>query len=275
MELCNYSVSHFLKRHLEKIQEKNRAFSLRAMAQKIEMSPGGLTQIVNGKKRISLKRAYEVSDKLKLNKKDRELFLALSELEQAENPQRKSELIAKLNKMQTSKQEYFDLEIENFKLISEWYGFAILECVSTYGSTWKPKELAVHFGLKVNEVKLTLERLKRLELIEKNKNGHWNRVQGRVISNSLYSNEVATKHYLSSNAKSNDSLTKQNMNSRITGTEYFSINKDDLEQIRELTYKYLDDLQEIASNSKNPDSTYETMLNIFNLTNNPNNQESL
>lgn len=238
------------------------------MAQKMEMSPGGLTQIVNGKKRISLKRAYEVADKLKLNKKERDLFITLTELEQAEHPKRKSELISKLNKLQKKQNDYFDLDIENFKLISEWYGFAILECVSTYGSAWDHKKLAKHFGLKINEVKLTLERLERLELIEKDQDNLWRRAQGRVLNNSLYSNEATTKHYLSSNAKSNESITTQDTKNRITGTEYFTINKADLDKVRELTYKYLDDLQEIATNSQNPDCTYETMLNIFNLTNN-------
>jgi uncharacterized protein (TIGR02147 family) len=104
------SVSKFLKEKLEEKQLQNKSYSLRAFAAKLGISPGGLAQIFSGKKKLSLERAHEIAEALKLSKEQKKLFLLAVEFEQSKKVERKAEVFEQIKKLNQSKvANFFDL----------------------------------------------------------------------------------------------------------------------------------------------------------------------
>ena len=58
---------NWLLDYFEIAQEKNPSFSLRAFAKKLDLSPGLLSQLLNGKKEITYETALKLVDRLKIN----------------------------------------------------------------------------------------------------------------------------------------------------------------------------------------------------------------
>lgn len=263
------SVSQFLKEKLEEKQLQNKSYSLRAFSAKLGISPGGLAQILSGKKRISINRAHEVAINLKLSKEEKTLFILLVEFEQSKKEERKAEVFQEIKNLDSKKAaELFDLSVDQFKLISDWYGLAILECAGSYGKNFGVKEFSKHFGVSTNETSLTLERLQRLELIEKGNDGSWERVRDRVLVTSNVPNEAIRNYYRSVAEKSLLSYSKQSPQEKISAAETFAFDPEQIEELRRLTDEYLDKVIELSSQSKNKTATYQALINLFKLNEN-------
>lgn len=260
------SVKNFLKEKLEEKQIKNKSYSLRSFATKMKISPGGLAQILSGKKKLSLERAHDIALNLSLASEEKKLFLLAVEFEQSKKSERKAEVFEKIKKLNTKKTaKFFDLGVDQFKLISQWYGLAILECVSHYGSKFNEKELAKHFGISVNEVKLTIERLIRLEIIEKKSDDCWHRIKDRVLITSHVPSDIIRNYYKSVSEKSQNSYTSQTPQEKISAAETFAFNPEQLEEIRKYTDEYLDKLILLSNQNEKKTTTYQAIVNVFRL----------
>jgi uncharacterized protein (TIGR02147 family) len=159
-----------LKQQFAEKRKKNSRFSMRAFAQVLGLSPAGLSQILNGKKDLSLDRALEISKKLKLPTEESESFLFQVQLERAKSTSLKDNLLQAWENRygKIASQDLQDLSVEQFRLISEWYGLAIYEALKS-GTTDRPmtaRQLAKLFTLDINTVDLTLSRLVKLKLIQ-------------------------------------------------------------------------------------------------------------
>jgi len=75
---------------LIKKKKTNRRYSLRAFAQKLDLSPGNLSQIINGKRGLSEKKALEICKTLNLNKEDKRVFLTSLSLSRLKNTEFRS-----------------------------------------------------------------------------------------------------------------------------------------------------------------------------------------
>lgn len=260
------SAANFLKEKLEERQLRNKSYSLRAFASNIGLSPGGLAQIFSGKKKLSLERAFEIAEALKLPKDQKKLFLLATELDHSKKVERRVELYQRIKKINPkSTTTPFDLSVDQFKLISEWYGLAILECLSSYGSNMTVKEVSRHFGITINETSLTIERLQRLELIEIAEDGQWSRNKANVLISSKVPSEIIRSYYRSVANRSHDSYEKQTPMEKVSAAETFTFDIDQLEEVRKLTDEYLDNLTDLASKGVNRTHTYQALLNIFRL----------
>lgn len=120
---------------------KNSAFSVRAMAQFFKTSPAQMSQILSGKRPLSRKFIKIVSEKIDLPKTDSNI-------------------------------EFNTLQNDEFKLISDWYHFAILSLSKTSKNSADPKYIAQHLGIDYFLAKDAFERLLKLGLIQV-KNGNF------------------------------------------------------------------------------------------------------
>lgn len=81
-----------LKDQLERRQTANPRYSLRSFAQRLEISPSKLSEILSGKKRLSTERAEILAQKLGLRGNERDLFVLSAEVESASRDMKRSEL---------------------------------------------------------------------------------------------------------------------------------------------------------------------------------------
>ncbi len=132
--------------------KKNSKYSLRSFAKYLNIDPSTLSQILNGKRKISIKATQDLCNKLSATTNELQRFGLLE-----------GQLDTDLN--------YQQLNLDMFSVISEWYHYAILELTFISGFKSDPKWIAKQLSITVHEAQSAIERLKRLGLLlEENNN---------------------------------------------------------------------------------------------------------
>lgn len=144
------SYIQFLNDELEQRINQNSSYSLRAFARDLTLSPGNLSEILKGKRPLSVKNAVKISAKLGLNKLESKVFCELPQINQ-------TELIVERDSK--------ELGLEFFKAIESWYHFAILNLLESVPNPGTVKKIATRLGINFIEAKLALDRLENLGLI--------------------------------------------------------------------------------------------------------------
>lgn len=262
----------FLKATLELKSKQNARYSLRAFAKKIGLSPGGLSQIMNGKKNLSVERAHAIGLALELDPQETEYFLSLVQLESAKAPALKLQYLEKVKLLNPKLEGSKDLKqtlltLDHFKLISDWYGLAIIELVTIVEGEWTATSIAKKMGLSKIEVENTLTRLTNLELIEQTADGHFVRIAGAVMIHASVPNEAIRNYYTGVHQRSLESLTTQTVAEKVIGAQVFAFDPAQIDEVRELADQFLNQLNELAKKGKHRTQVYQAITNIFKLTN--------
>jgi uncharacterized protein (TIGR02147 family) len=160
-----------LNEKFEEIRAKNPAFSLRAFSRRLDISPSTLTRILSGTRRVSRPLAEQLCDKLMLDPQERSDILG-------NFPQRKKYRQASRFHAEVDP-GYLQLTADQFRIIGEWYHFAILSLLKTKGFKSDPEWIAERLGISVREAITALDRLERLEMIQKDSSGEWTRTHPR------------------------------------------------------------------------------------------------
>lgn len=262
---------NFLKSTLEQKSRVNKNYSLRAFAEKLCLSPASLSLILNKKRKLSVERAHEVAHALDLSHSETEYFIALIQLEGSKSPTLKMQLLERIKDLNPTLKASTDfkttlLGLDHFKLISDWYGLAILELITGVKGKWDAPAIARKLGLSKIEVDLMLERLINLELIElDSRKGHYKRCADTLMIESQVANEALRKYYEGIHDKSRASVRSQVPAEKVIGAQVFAFDPTDIEGVRKLTNDYLDSLNELALKGKNKTELYQAITNVFKL----------
>jgi len=143
------SFVQFLGFEFKSRQKRNPQYSLRAFAKSLEMSPAQLSQILSGKRNLTVKAIHRLSSKLSLSPLEKENFLRSwsSQTQTIEVQQKRI------------------LQDDEFKLISDWYHFAILSLAQIRNSCTQPSWIAERLGITVAQAKEAVLRLQRLGIL--------------------------------------------------------------------------------------------------------------
>src|SRR5687768_7986409 len=157
MILKTNSPKQFLIQELERRQKINPRYSLRAFAKHMGLSPGELSEILKGKRKLSIKSAVRVSKALGLNVTESKHLLNLANLDKGEG-------LDILMSQGPKNQEALSADV--FHVISDWYCFAILNLADTKDFSWNTSYIAKRLGLTLTQAQSALERLERVGLIK-------------------------------------------------------------------------------------------------------------
>jgi transcriptional regulator with XRE-family HTH domain len=126
--------------------KKNARYSLRAFAKYLDLDASTLSQILSGKRKLSKKGIQRLCEKLGASPLELTRFGLADE------------------KISTEDQ-YYQIGLDTFAVISDWYHYAILELTYTTGfksdAVWISRKLSIT----VEEAKGAIERLLRLGLL--------------------------------------------------------------------------------------------------------------
>jgi uncharacterized protein (TIGR02147 family) len=127
---------------------KNPKFSLRAFAKRLDIDPSTVSQLLSGKRRATPRVIAKICDQL------------------STPPKTRSHLMEGSKSRRTAGPTFSQLTMDAFAVIADWYHYAILELTFTKGFQSSPAWIAKKLKINPLEVKLAIERLKRLELLE-------------------------------------------------------------------------------------------------------------
>jgi len=153
----NRNCQFILCEELAKRQTKNPSYSLRAFAKSLGVSVTTLSEVINGKRVLSKSSLIKIVDRLYITPEERPSFL-LSAMGINSGHISKND--------QSEKKKWINFEVDRFRIISDWYPFAILSLAKIRPNKADPGWIASRLGISKSEASGAIERLLRLNLIE-------------------------------------------------------------------------------------------------------------
>ncbi|HBQ20446.1 MAG: hypothetical protein A2Z91_04970 [Deltaproteobacteria bacterium GWA2_38_16] len=247
------------------IQKKNAnsKYSQRAFAKHLGISPTLINLVFKGTKNISSETALMMSDPLKLKENERDYFCSLVQLEGAKTPQAKEFMAKKLENLHPA-QSFQTIELDHFKMISNWYHHAILEMTELDHFKYNPSWISKTLNISKEEVELAWERLKRLKLITKKK-GKWHKTHAFSSIQSDKYHDVIRKFHKQTLEKALESLSSQTPEEMEMGTMTLSIDPSKIKQAKKKMKEFRMEMAQYLTKGKRT-HTYQLSTHLFKLT---------
>src|SRR3989338_5406897 len=132
MQLDTYKFTdprEFLASVFKEKQRKNPKFSLRSWSKQLGFqSPSVLSMVLRGERKLQLDRLTKIADALSLSILEKQYLQVLNLYSNATKSSEKQLYADLLNQIRPD-QEFSTLHLDQFRLISDWYHFAIYEMV--------------------------------------------------------------------------------------------------------------------------------------------------
>lgn len=151
------SYRSFLSEELARRIGSNPRYSQRAFARDLGLSPGELSELLTGKRKLTHKSARKIASALGLNPAETG---HLQNLVESRRP------VAEIPTRELS----FDL----FHVVSDWYCFGLLTLAELDGFRWDLRWIAERLGISTAEARLAIDRLKRAGLVVQDARGRLN-----------------------------------------------------------------------------------------------------
>lgn len=200
----NYSLalslqsSEILRKHFELSQKKNPAFSLRSFANKVGISPGKVSEILNGQYLMSIEMAERIVEKIGFEDHEKQSFLQAVQNENA-NLQELREFhrkMAEKNNLFTKKSLRHLEQEEEVHLLDHWQFYGIMTALEVKTNDHSVAGIASIMGMDESEVEERLRKMLHLKFVEE-KEGKFSLVPrgnyNEGISTSPRASQIAAK----------------------------------------------------------------------------------
>lgn len=273
------SFVEFLNEELLSRNKKNSRYSLRAFAKQMQLSSSFVSKLLSGKRPLTQATFKTISLRLPLSPQvenyyfnlefgQKDLYLAHSNNVDHENDSNEFNVKNTSNRGH-SQSIYKNINLEQFKIISEWYHFAILELVSVDGFIPNSNYIASQLGISNLEAQQALHRLIKMGLIK------LKLVRGKDPSYysenfTTVNKKIATKAtYIQQKAfleKSIDAMEFTPIEDRSQSSMTMAIPKSRLKEAELLIRKFRREFTELMQRKGKRDSVYQLNISFFPLT---------
>jgi uncharacterized protein (TIGR02147 family) len=227
-----------LKKELEKRQKNNPAYSLRSFAQFLDMSPAALSQLMSGKRGVSVKRLNQILERLSL---------PVSELKGL--IQTKGERDASV------------LKDDEFKLISEWYHFAILSLGELKTCKTDPRWIARRLNIPVGAANEALQRLARMGIIEI-KNGKFKQISPPLKTTTDVPSGTIRAYHKSILGLAQNKIESVDVKEREYSALTMAINSKNIAKAKKLTADFKEEMLQLLEQGT-LDEVYQLSIQLF------------
>ena len=250
-------VRDFLNRKLFEIQARNPNYSLRSFAQKLGMNSGALSLILSGKRNVSRKWVNRVADRLFLSPDERaELLSSFFEKDR----------IGRAVPITHFKSKGLVLNADQFRLIGDWYHFAILSLLNTNDFKNDARWISARLGISVKTASEALVRLKRLHLIQEGPGKKLKRTQERVQTTDDILNLSLQKNQIQTLELAQKSIEATPVELRDFTTLTVATHPQKLKEAKALIRKFQDELDTLLEDVPEKTEVYRCSIELFPLT---------
>lgn len=246
-------------------KEMNSNYSLRSFAKDLGMPSSNLSSVINGKQGLSKESAIKIAASLRIKGPEKDKFIDLVLASDARSKKEKILASARLRKENLKDKK--ELQEDYFKLISEWYYYAILELVTLEDFQSSNKWIAKQLGISLKETDQAMHRLVRLGLI--------------VIRNNTYQSTGAQldttfdipsfyikKHNAQILNKASEAIVEQDIETRELSTLTIAINDADISLVKKRIREFRNNLdKELMERTKKngANRVYSLAIQFFDL----------
>lgn len=255
-----------LKRHFAERLEENPRYSLRAFSRDLSISPSRLSEILNGKQGMSGEWADKISRRLQMSPREADDFRQKVLAADARSKQVRTQALARLEL--ENGPEYEVVQADTFKIIADWYHFAILELTKLKAFRPSARWVASKLGISVYEAKLASDRLMRLGLIEKDRL-RWRPTNKTLTTSNGVPSEAIRKFNRQIIEKSKEAITMQTVEERDISSLTLAVRSQDVPKVIERIRRFRRELNadlERSVPAGSADEVYSLAIQFFRLT---------
>ncbi|MCB0419066.1 MAG: TIGR02147 family protein [Bdellovibrionaceae bacterium] len=256
----------FLCAVLEEKKKRSAAFSMRAWSRQLGFrTPSYLSAVLRGTRRLQPNFATKLSKNLKLSDPAATRLELLALRENCKDSSQ-ADLYDRMLKSLSPVRFRTRLDLDRFKLISDWYHLVLLEMVELPDFRPDPEYLARRLGGTVmpSLVASALKRLLRLKLLRKGPSGKIVRGAGQVFAGDGVPNHKIRQHHLQFIEKAKRALLESPLEQRDFRGSTFAFSKENVPKARELIRQVHQALRDLSE--EKADSVYRFNTQLFCLT---------
>lgn len=180
----------YVRREFQTRRHKNPRYSIRAFARDLGLSPSHLSEFLAGKTNLSSDKAVSLAERLRLDGRHKEHWCDLILIHSKLRPEREA---ARIRIRRRIEGDTSSLSDATFKTISEWQHFAILAYFGACQSL-TVQDLSQRMGLTVAKIKQAVDRLVRLNLLQKTDMGYRATDDHSFAGNTVPSEAIRESH---------------------------------------------------------------------------------
>ncbi|NUM87638.1 MAG: TIGR02147 family protein [Bdellovibrionales bacterium] len=265
LETNNYRA--WLKSVLSERQRANPSYSMRAFAQQLGLGQSAVSQVLAGKKNLSLESATRIAQKLRLKSQEAEYLRTLVQLEKTKGADLRKALLEKAQSL-NPRREVRELSVDLFASIAEWHHLAIKNLLGVEGFVLTPASAAKRLGLSKLDAELAIARLERLEMIERDPGnpGAYRRTADYTLTQSAVPNEALRRFHREMLGKAAESLETQTPKEKFVGSETFALDETLLPEAFALADECLRRIAALSERSGHARNVYHAGLQVFRIT---------
>ena len=233
----------------------NRSYSLRSFARDLKLAPSTLSEILSGKKGLSVKRSATVAKSLRLPDWQIQFFCDSVARHHAKSPLQREAAKARL-KVRKHHDQARILSQTAIKSLTSWLDLAILELTHTKSfrpdSAWVARKL----GATESAVAGSLARLQTAKLLEVEASG-WKDLSPFFTSSDGIPSEAIRNFHKTVLQLANQKIDELPVERRTMKTVVFALSKENEERARAILNEAIN---QIVSLSAEPDTEKEEVL---------------
>lgn len=250
------AVQRLLLTKYEELRSKNPQYSRRAFSRKIGLSAGAISEIFNGRRSISPRLAERIASRLTLDPQERADLLKHFPMKKGKYPSASIE---------GYDPNYLQLSVDQFRVIGEWYHFAILTLMRSRGFESDANWIAGRLGLSETTARTALDRLKRLGLVQEDSAGTLTRAKTRYRTSDDVANVSVKRAHGEYLEKARNALETLSVEQRDFTSLMLTLHPSQLPRAKEMIRKFQDDLSAEFEATPQPE-VYQLLIQLFPLT---------
>ena len=250
------AIQQLLQARMAEGKARNPAFSLRAFARRLELSPAMVSRVLSGQRQVSARLAKKIVKALMMDPQEQAQVLALFPPERGK-PRRAVEA-------DRLDPHYLRMTADYFKMISEWHYFAILSLFKTVEFDSDPRWIASRLGLDVSVVERALERLERLKIVRRHKDGRLTRSSVRYRTTDDVTNLSVRKAHFESLELARQSLESDPVDRRDFTSLTLAFPEKRLPEAKVMIRKFENEFDTVfEEGSERRDQVYRLCVSLF------------
>lgn len=220
-----------LREEFERRSKSNPSYSLRAFARNLGLTPNRVSEIFRHKQGLSPRTAAKVSKNLGLSQIEQEEFCSMIEAEHARSSVARKSARNRLDQMAARPETR--IELNRFKVVADWYHFAILEL--TRSPTFRENHdwIARQLGITATQAELAMTRLFSLGLLRRTE-GKIEPTGDFIASPSEIPSEAIRSYHRQHLEKAKEALNAQPVPMRDFSTINFLIAEEQIPEAKKL-----------------------------------------
>ena len=230
----------------------NPRYTLRSFARRLEIDHSSLSQILRGKRALTIKTISKLGQRLNLTPAQMEKYTAHARSG---------------GEVQGPEVRCRELSLDAFQVIADWYHYAIFELVTVRDFRPDHRWIARHLGLTVSETNVAIERLKRLGLITVASDGAWRQGVSFVTTTGNHFTAVAFRrlqHHVLQMAQ--NALEEIPFDVRDQSSMTMAINSGRIPEAKERIRRFRRDLHDFLQADEERDAVFQLGISLYPLT---------